>query len=127
VNLTEKQLQTKEKIEAVARLLGLDPAWAVAVAMTESSLGLQQKSPTGCKGVFQMSSIAMTDLLLEMEGMNDDWIDILCGLAFLSLLFKRWKNIEDATLHFCDPRDREFYLNRVKAFQEEFERMDSES
>jgi hypothetical protein len=95
--------------------------------MTESSLGLQQKSPTGCKGVFQMSSIAMTDLLLEMGENNNDWADVLCGLAFLFLLLKRWENIDDATLHFCDPRDREFYLSRVKVFQEEFERMDSES
>jgi membrane-bound lytic murein transglycosylase MltF len=87
--------------------------WPVAVAMTESSLGVNQKSPTGAKGVFQMTSIAMKDLLLEMENKNDDVVDILCGTAFLYLLLKRWGTIEEATAHYCDPKDRDFYVERV--------------
>jgi len=118
-NLTQKQIETKVKIEFFARLFGIDPVWAVAVAMTESSLGIFQKSPTGCSGVFQMSTIAMKDLLLSMRDIDDDMVDIVCGIAFLRLLLKRWKTIEQATEHFCDPDDRNFYLNRVKKYMDE--------
>ena len=117
--MTPKQLNTKAKIETVAALFGIDPKWAVAVAMTESSLGENQVSPTGCSGVFQMSQIAMKDLLLQMRAMDDDLIDIVCGVAFLRLLLRRWKTIGNATLHFCDPKDRNFYLERVKRYMEE--------
>jgi len=121
MNLLTSQLETKNKIEAVAQAMGVNPAWAVSIAMVESSLGINQRSPTGCKGVFQMSSIAMKDLLQEMEKRNDDFIDIACGIAFLHLLFKRHKSIEGATAHFCDPADRGFYtdkvLNYIKAFK----------
>ena len=88
--------------------------------MTESSLGLNQKSGTGARGVFQMTSIAMKDLLQEMEKQDSDIIDILCGIAFLYLLEKRWGTMEEATKHFCDPKDRDFYWNRVKGYIEEF-------
>jgi hypothetical protein len=119
MDLNDKQKANKDLIEKIAQIAGIGPAWAVAVAMTESSLGLNQKSPTGCKGVFQMSGIAMKDLLQAMESNQDDVIDILCGVAFLYLLFKRHGSIEAATLKFCDPADRNFYLDRVKAFMEE--------
>jgi len=100
--------------------MGLDPAWALAVAMVESSLGEKQKSPTGCRGVFQMSAIAMKDLLQEMEKQDDDLIDIACGLAFLHLLLKRHKTMEAATAKFCDPNDRDFYVSRVVNYMEVF-------
>lgn len=63
-----------------------------------------------------MSSIAMKDLLQAMEANDDDMIDILCGVAFLWLLYKRHKSIEDATLKYCDPKDRDFYWKRVQEF-----------
>ncbi|MBE3141525.1 MAG: hypothetical protein IMZ53_13195 [Thermoplasmata archaeon] len=88
--------------------------------MTESSLGEHQKSPTGCVGVFQMSSIAMKDLLQEMSKQDDEFIDIACGLAFLYLLLRRHKTIEKATAHFCDPADADFYVERVKMYMREF-------
>lgn len=116
VELNQKQQEVKANIEAIATLAGIDYKWAVAVAMVESELGLHQKSPTGCLGVFQMSSIAMKDLLQNMAGSDDDLDDILCGIAFLRLLFRRHKTIEEATNHFCDPNDRSFYLDRVKKF-----------
>lgn len=119
MNLNEKQQDTKRKIEILAAVIGVNPKWAAAVAMTESSLGLQQKSPSGCRGVFQMSSIAMKDLLWEMERNDDDLIDIGCGILFLALLLKRWKSIDEATLHFCDPADRDFYLDRVRDYMAE--------
>jgi membrane-bound lytic murein transglycosylase MltF len=113
MGLNEKQIKTKQNIERLASFFGLDPAWPVAVAMVESSLGLNQKSPTGCRGVFQMSGVAMKDLLQEMEKRDDDLIDIACGVAFLSLLLRRWGTINDATAHFCDPNDRNFYVAQV--------------
>lgn len=120
MRLLERQLLVKEKIETIARAMGVDPVWAVAVAMVESSLGDNQKSHTGCKGVFQMSSIAMKDLLQEMEKADDDIIDIACGLSFLHLLLKRHGTIEAATARFCDPNDRSFYVPRVMKYMEVF-------
>lgn len=120
MKLNQRQLETKEKIIKVANAIGLNPSWALAIAMTESSLGERQKSPTGCRGVFQMSSIAMKDLLIEMEKADDDVIDIACGLAFLHLLLKRHKSFDNATAHFCDPNDKWFYVERMKKFMKAF-------
>ena len=121
MKLNQRQLETKEKIIKVANAIGLNPSWALAIAMTESSLGEKQKSPTGCRGVFQMSSIAMKDLLIEMEKADDDIIDIACGLAFLHLLLKRHKSFDNATAHFCDPNDKWFYIERMRDFMREFD------
>jgi membrane-bound lytic murein transglycosylase MltF len=121
MKLNQRQLETKEKIIKVAEAIGLNPSWALAIAMTESSLGEKQKSPTGCRGVFQMSSIAMKDLLIEMEKADDDIIDIACGLAFLHLLLKRHKSFDNATAHFCDPNDKWFYVERMRDFMKEFD------
>jgi membrane-bound lytic murein transglycosylase MltF len=119
MNLNEKQYETLRNIQKAARLLGVDPDWAAAVAMTESALGLHQLSRTGAKGVFQMTSIAMKDLLQEMQKADDDMIDIACGVLFLRLLFKRHKSIEAATAKYCDPNDRGFYIDRVKKYMKE--------
>jgi membrane-bound lytic murein transglycosylase MltF len=116
MELTTKQIEMKTKIDLFAKMFGIDPAWAVAVAMTESSLGKQQLSPTGCRGVFQMSSIAMKDLLLSMSELDDDLVDIVCGIAFLRLLLKRHGTVEAATKRFCDPADKGFYWDRVQAY-----------
>ena len=121
MKLNQKQLETKEKIIKIAEAIGLNSSWALAIAMTESSLGEKQKSPTGCRGVFQMSSIAMKDLLIEMEKADDDIIDIACGLAFLHLLLKRHKSFDNATAHFCDPNDKWFYVERMRDFMKEFD------
>uniref|UniRef100_A0A6M3K694 Putative transglycosylase n=1 Tax=viral metagenome TaxID=1070528 RepID=A0A6M3K694_9ZZZZ len=120
MNLIIEQIDNKNKITAIAKVLGVDPVWATAIAMVESSLGTNQRSPTGCKGVFQMSSIAVKDLLQEMEKNDDDLIDIACGIAFLHLLLKRHKSIEEATAHFCDPADRGFYVDKVLAYMKIF-------
>ncbi|MDP2704980.1 MAG: transglycosylase SLT domain-containing protein [bacterium] len=115
MKLNKKQKEVCAKIEIIAQLAGIDPTWAQAVAMTESSLGLHQKSPTDARGVFQMTPIAMKDLLLEMEksDSDDEFIDIVCGVAFLRVLLNRWGSIDDATMHYCDPLDRHFYVKRV--------------
>jgi membrane-bound lytic murein transglycosylase MltF len=124
MKLEEKQLDVKTKIDALTEMLGLPSSWPASIAMTESSLGLNQKSPTGCVGVFQLSSIAMKDLQLEMRKHDDEWIDILCGIAFLHLLYKRFNgDIATATEHFCDPNDRDFYTNRMLHYRDELEVM----
>jgi hypothetical protein len=122
IELSQKQQATKAKIELFAKIFNIDPEWASAIAMTESSLGLRQRSKTGCKGVFQMSSIAMKDLLNDMEKIDEDLGDIACGVAFLALLKKRWKTMESATLHFCDPKDKEFYKARVLNYMSSFKK-----
>lgn len=121
MRLSTKQKETRAKIKEVARLVGVDPAWAVAVAFVESSLGVNQKSPTGCRGVFQMSTIAMKDLLLEMEKINDDMVDICCGVLFLRLLLNRHKSIEKATAKYCDPKDAFFYVPKVMSLMKAWE------
>ncbi len=120
ITLNDKQKDRKAKIDAIAVIIGLDLPWPEAVAMVESSLGLFQLSPTGCKGVFQMSMIAMKDLWLEMQKTDDDWGDILCGVAFLYLLEKRWKTPEEATKHFCDPADIPTYIPKMLTYMKEF-------
>lgn len=123
MTLNDKQLETLEKIRRAAELLGVDPDWVAAVAMVESAMGKYQLSKTGAKGVFQMTSIAMKDLLNEMQRQDDDMGDILCGVLFLRLLLKRWKTEEEATGHFCDPADRGFYIDRMKKFRKELKDM----
>src|SRR4030042_343270 len=118
MELNPEQIDNKTKIEQIAGIFGIDPKWAVAIAMTESSLGLNQKSPTGCRGVFQMSGIAMKDLLQEMEKQDDDLTDIVCGVSFLRVLLRRHGTIEGATGKFCDPADKDFYIERVKEYME---------
>jgi len=125
MDLSQRQLKTKERIVQVAKALGVDPSWAVSIAFVESSLGLRQLSPSGAKGVFQLTSIAMKDLLQEMEKRDDDIIDLACGIAFLHLLLKRHGSIEKATKHYCNPDDRDFYIDKVFAYIEDFERCQS--
>lgn len=120
MNLNERQKAIAELIRGTAMVLGVDADWACAVAMTESSLGENQVSPTGCLGVFQMSRIAMVDLLEAMRARDDDIIDITIGILFLRLLRKRWGSIDEATLHYCDPNDRGFYLSRVRRYMDQF-------
>jgi len=119
MELNRKQTEIKNRIEKFCQLIGMDPKWPVAIAFVESSLGLKQKSPTGCKGVFQMSSIAMKDLLNAMETIDDDWLDIACGVLFLRLLLKRHGSIDAATAKYCDPKDVSFYVTRVKQYMQE--------
>jgi len=121
MTLNQKQLETRDMVKRIAAYFGLDPNWLLGVAMTESSLGLNQKSKTGARGVFQMTSIAMKDLLQEMDKSDDDMIDGALGAAFLYLLKKRWGSDEDATAHFCDPADRHFYIDKVMRLKKTFE------
>ncbi len=116
--MTRRQMNTKFKIEQMSAIFGVDPKWTVAVAMTESSLGERQVSPTGCRGVFQMSQIAMKDLWIKMAESDDDDIDIACGVAYLRLLLQRHKTIDAATERFCNPMDRDLYLSMVKGYMD---------
>jgi len=121
--MTPRQTDTKVKIKTFAGLFNVDPDWAIAIATVESSLGENQKSPTGAKGVFQMTQIAMKDLWLLMGEVDDDYADIACGILFLKLLRKRWGSMKEATKRYCDPNDAHFYVDRVSR---EYERLKSE-
>lgn len=115
--MTQEELEKKiRRFVAFANSefgMSLDSDWVVAIARVESSLGVNQKSKTGALGVFQMTTIAMKDLLQAMEFKDSEFIDIANGIAFLSLLLNRHKTIEAATMKYCDPKDREFYYKRV--------------
>ena len=124
MTLDDRQQETLAKIRVVAKVLDVDPDWAAAIAMTESALGKYQLSKTGAKGVFQMTTIAMKDLLLEMQKADDDMIDIACGILFLRLLLKRHKTEDAATARYCDPRDRGFYIDRMKRFKKELQEVE---
>lgn len=67
-----------------------------------------------------MSTIAMKDLLNEMQKIDDDLIDILCGLLFLRLLLNRHKTMHKATEHFCDPAERSKYTAEVMELMKHF-------
>ena len=122
MKLSEKQKSIKSLIEQAAALAVIDPAWACAVAMTESSLGGNQVSHTGARGVFQNTRISMLDLLMKMGDKTNvgDKIGILAGVSFLALLLSRWGSEDEAIRHFCDPKDVMFYLPRVKKLKDEF-------
>jgi hypothetical protein len=120
MNLLDKQKQVRDLIVKISAAVGIDPVWATSIAMTESTLGIHQKSPTSCVGVFNMSSIAMKDLLQEMANADEEVADVACGCAFLWLLLKRYKTIEEATSHFCDPHDKDFYVKRVLDYMKVF-------
>jgi hypothetical protein len=113
---------TEDKIKAVCDLLGVNPNWAMAVAKVESAMGKYQKSPTGARGVFQMTSIAMKDLLWAMEKRDDDMIDVCCGVLFLRLLLRRWKTESEATKRYCDPNDMATYVPKVLMLMEQLEK-----
>lgn len=119
MELSDRQVTILSFIRVVAKLANVDPDVAAGVAMTESALGDAQRSPTGAKGVFQLTSIAMKDLLQAMERKDDDVIDVLCGIAFLHLLTERHGGTEKALPHYCDPNDRGFYMDRVMRYAKE--------
>lgn len=111
---------TKDKIKIFSRLFGVDPAYALAVAKVESNMGKYQRSHTGARGVYQMTTIAMRDLWLEMEKQDDDIVDIAIGILFLRLLKQRWGTEEVGIHYFCDPKDRNFWVPKVKIEMEKY-------
>ena len=127
LSLNSTQAETKKLIEDISKLINLDPLLTSAIALTESSLGINLLSPTKCRGVFGMSSIAMKDLLLEMHKPKNRDISILCGLAFIKLLIRRWGNEQDAINHFCSPKDRVFYNSRIKKYKQQLSELNQEN
>lgn len=117
--LTQKQKDLKRAIELYSEMFGVDPDLAVAISLTESSLGLNPISPTKARGPFHMTTIAAKDVLYN----GDEFELMILGLLFLRLLKRRWGNMDDAISHFCDEKDRWFYVDRVKGYREEFKQM----
>ena len=101
----------------------LETGWALGLKYSE---GFTRPIPSvltivGALASFWLLSIAMKDLLQEMEKSDDDLIDIACGCAFLWLLLKRHGSIAEATAKFCDPKDRDFYVDKVMGYMKVFE------
>ena len=119
MNLEPKQVETRNEIKKFAGIFKVDESIATSIATVESSLGLHLLSPTGCRGVFQMSMIAMKDLWLSMCDEGDEVVGIVCGILFIRLLKKRWGSDKEAISHFCDPKDRDFYIARVLGLMQE--------
>lgn len=119
--MDDKPNTIKDKIIEASKLVGLNPSWTLAIAEVESSMGANQLSPTGAKGVFQMTSIAMAELLRIMVRKDDEWVDIFCGIVYLNHLKKQWGSESLATIHYCDPKVRDEYLNKVQKAKEKFE------
>lgn len=116
------QEEVKETIYKIAKLVGVDPAIALAVSEVESSHGTHLRSPTGAKGVFQMTSIAMQDLLQVMATPGKEIIGICCGVCFLKLLKDRHKDETQALRKYCDPNDRHWYPAKVLRLAEGYRR-----
>ena len=118
ITLNDKQIANKGMIEAFAQLQRIPPAWAVAVAMEESSLGLKMLSLTKAKGLFGDTSAAMMDVLNMCQ--YDPVVSASAGGAYLHVLLDRFKDIETATFHYPDPKDRDWYVKKVMDYMEEF-------
>jgi hypothetical protein len=114
------QEEVKRAIFQVAKIVGIDPAVAMAVSEIESKHGMYQKSKTGARGIFQNTLISMKDLLLKMEESSDDIIDICVGICFLRLLFVRHKDWMTALSKYCDPNDRDWYPAKALKLADEY-------
>lgn len=107
--------EREQIIRKVCLAVGFPEPLAVAVAQVESAMGRYQKSPTGARGVFQLTSIAFKDMMESLTSTErHERTDILCGVAFLCLLQDRWEGIEAIVSHFCDPAEKEAYWKKVQ-------------
>jgi len=88
---------------------------AVAICDVESAMGKYILSPTGARGAFQLTSIAMRDMLQAMGERRYERTAILCGIAFLCLLQDRWQPADVIVKHYCDPAERDAYWAKVQA------------
>lgn len=118
--LTEDDV--KKMIFKVCKAVGVDPAVAMAISEIESQHGMYRQSPTGARGVFQMTSIAMKDLLIEMAEPDRQALGICCGVAFIRLLMTRHEDELTAISKYCDPDDREWYPEKVLRLAEKYRR-----
>lgn len=114
------QEEVKKAIFEICRIVGVDPAIAMAVSHVESSHGAHLKSPTGALGVFQMTSMAMKDLHLEMATPGKEIIGVCAGICFLFLLIGRHKDELTVLQKYCDPKDRPWYPAKVLGLAEKY-------
>jgi len=80
----EKQL-VEYKVRVAAQQAGIDPHMAASVANKESGFNTEAKSPTGVKGVMQVSGIAAKDLGYDPKDVrsNPD-LNIMAGVQYLA-------------------------------------------
>jgi hypothetical protein len=115
MSLTQKQTEIFNLCKDHAIWLGIDPSWALAIADQESTFGLNLISPTGARGIYQDTTIAMKDIL-EFIGHDNEAAykaSIAVGQSELLVLLTRWHDIEIATSHYCDPKVKAQYVASV--------------
>ena len=80
----EKQL-VEYKVRVAAQQAGIDPHMAASVANKESGFDVEAKSPTGVKGVMQVSGIAAKDLGYDPKDVrNNPDLNIMAGVQYLA-------------------------------------------
>ena len=80
----EKQL-VEYKVRVAAQQAGIDPHMAASVANKESGFDTEAKSPTGVKGVMQVSGIAAKDLGYDPKDVrNNPDLNITAGVQYLA-------------------------------------------
>lgn len=80
----EKQL-VEYKVRVAAQQAGIDPHMAASVANKESGFNTEAKSPTGVKGVMQVSGIAAKDLGYNPQDVrNNPDLNIMAGVQYLA-------------------------------------------
>lgn len=104
----------EEKIRAICKIVEFPEDLAVAIAKVESAMGKYILSPTGAKGIFQLTSIAMKDMLQVMAEHKYERTAILCGIGFLCLLQDRWMDAQEIVFHFCDPAEKDAYWKKIQ-------------
>lgn len=80
----DKQL-LEYKVRVAAQQAGIDPHMAASVANKESGFDAEAKSPTGVKGIMQVSGIAAKDLGYDPKDVrsNPD-LNIMAGVQYLA-------------------------------------------
>jgi soluble lytic murein transglycosylase-like protein len=90
-----------QKIKNTARNLGVNPDFAVVVAMIESDLDPLAESPTGASGLFQLTKPAIEDANQEVSGMyrpkgpgrfDVDW-NITVGVLYLRRIMRSYLKV----------------------------------
>lgn len=105
----------EEKIRAICEIMGFSGDLAVAVATVESAMGKYIISPTNARGLFQLTSIALKDMLQAMGLERHERVAMLCGIAFLCLLQDRWGDDPRTIVgHYADPAEKEAYWKKIQ-------------
>lgn len=101
---TEKRLvkEIEDYVEASSREFDIPKAMILAVIKVESGFDRQARSSADARGLMQMTAVALKDVnrvLSEeytVEQMYDPEINIRCGVAYLSILCRKYASYDTA-------------------------------